>query len=102
MGRRFRITKSIIQDKAECYVCHYTFGLQRHHVYEGIGRRNTSEKYGCWVWLCSRHHTGDFGIHNYKPENKKLDLFLKQECQRILEQKMDREEFRRLFGRSYL
>ena len=93
------MTKSIMQDSEECLICGTTYDLQRHHIYEGIGRRKTSEKYGCWCWLCSKHHTGDKGIHFQKA----VDLKLKAECQKRWEKKYgSRSDFIILFGRNYL
>lgn len=93
------MTKSIMQDEKECLICGTTYDLQRHHVFEGIGRRKTSERFGCWVWLCARHHTGDKGIHF----NKEADLRLKRECQKRWEARFgSRTDFIIYFTRSYL
>lgn len=67
-----------------------------HHIYHGIGNRKIAEEYGCWCWL--RHD-----IHmNLHDRDKELDRQLEEECQRIFEQTHTREEFRKLFGKSYL
>lgn len=93
------MTKSIMQENKECLICKTPYNLHRHHIYEGTGRRKTSEKYGCWCWLCSRHHTGDKGIHFLKD----VDLQLKAECQKRWEAVYgSRTEFMILFGRNYL
>ena len=90
---------SILSKYYECYVCRSQRQLHKHHVFEGNGRRELSEKYGCWVYLCGRHHNlSDAGVHF----NKDFDLKLKQKCQKILEEDgMSRKEFISIFGRSY-
>lgn len=95
------MTESVISNERECLVCKTTLQLHRHHIYEGVGRRKISEKYGCWCWLCYRHHNGsEYGVHF----NPTLNLKLKKMCQEILE--MDRgwtrERFISTFGRNYL
>ena len=93
------MTKSIVSNERKCWVCGSEYGLHRHHVYEGVANRPLSEKYGCWVYLCYRHHTGDQGVHF----NKYLDLRLKKYTQECFEAKIGtREDFRRIFGKSYL
>ena len=63
--------------------------------------KQISEKYGCWIWLCSRHHNGStkFGIHF----NSELDLKVKKLCQQKFEETIgNRTQFMILFGKSYL
>lgn len=90
--------KSVISNERVCYVCGRTYNLQKHHIYEGKGRRTLSDKHGFWVYLCMDHHTGDHGVHF----NKDLDLSLKREGQRIWERTRSREDFIKTFNRSYL
>ena len=93
------MSKSIIQDKKECWICETTEGLQKHHVFYGTANRRLSEKWGYWVWLCERHHTGNVGVHFCRD----LDLKLKQYTQECFETTSGtREEFRAIFGKSYL
>lgn len=88
---------NILQEEKECYVCHTTVGLERHHIYAG-GNRSLSEKHGCWVYLCAEHHRGKTGAH----QNRALDLKLREDCQRAFEKTHTREEFVEIFGKSYL
>ncbi|MBE5900227.1 MAG: hypothetical protein E7279_11670 [Lachnospiraceae bacterium] len=92
--------KSIVSNKRECYFCHNTYNLHRHHIFYGTGNRTISEKYGCWVYLCEAHHNmSDFGVHF----NKELDTELKQLTQELWEEKNgSRQQFINTFGRSYL
>ena len=92
--------KSIISNERECFICHKLEPLHKHHIYEGTGRRALSEKYGCWIYLCPRHHNwSDYGIH----ANKELDLKIKQMCQKKwMELYGSEEDFIKVFGRNYL
>ena len=113
--------KSILSNERECYVCGTPLNLHRHHIWGG-GRRKLSEKHGCWVYLCAKHHNmSDKGVHF----NKALDTELKQDCQEMWEwlrftnicaervtddtfpefeeiESEVRAEFIRIFGRNYL
>jgi hypothetical protein len=69
------------------------------NVFYGTANRKKSEEFGCWVYLCAGHHNmTDYSVHF----NKELDLKLKKECQKEFEKYGSREDFRRIFGKSYL
>lgn len=92
--------KSIISNEKECYICQTTQNLHKHHCIYGKGNRPLSEKYGLWIYLCYRHHNGsDDGVHfNYA-----LDEEIKKLSQRKWEEVYgDREQFIRIFGKSYI
>ena len=91
--------KSIVSIDLQCWVCGNPMNLHKHHVYGGPNRK-LSEKYGCFVYLCPAHHNmSNQGVHF----NHDLDLLLKKHTQRQWEMKYgDREEFIKVFGRSYL
>ena len=92
--------ESIIQTEKECYVCKTTCNLHDHHIIYGTSNRKNSEKYGLKVWLCGMHHNlSSAGVHF----NKDLDLHLKKLAQEHFESKIGtRNEFRSIFGKSYL
>lgn len=92
--------KSIISNDRECVVCGTTRGLHKHHVFYGSANRKKSEQYGCWVFLCGKHHNlSNEGVHY----DKTLDRKLKVCCQEVWEQTYgDREQFIKEFGRSYI
>lgn len=92
--------KSIISNKYACVVCGDDRHLHKHHVFFGTANRKISEKYGCWVWLCPRHHNAsNRGVHL----NKVLDDKLKRDCQLEWEKIYgSRDEFIRVFGQSYV
>lgn len=84
----------------ECLVCGFTYNLHKHHIFEGNGRRQLSEKWGCWCYLCAKHHNMSKGGVHF---NNLLEKRLKQMCQRKWEeQNGSREEFIKIFGRNYL
>lgn len=90
--------KSIIQKEKECYFCHTTTNLHEHHIYFGANRK-TSEQNGFKVWLCARHHNmSNEGVHF----DRAKDIYLKQLCQSIYEQRHTREDFMALIGKNYL
>lgn len=96
------MSQSIISNKPECIVCGQTFNLHKHHIFYGTANRKQSEKYGCWCYLCARHHNmSDHGVHG---GDNLLDLKLKRMCQEILErgQGWSREQVIDVFGRSWL
>ena len=94
------MSKSLLSKSRECYVCGSTDTLHKHHVFFGTSNRKNSEEQGCWIYLCPHHHNmSNEGVHF----NKELDLKLKQECQEAWErEKGTREDFRKVFGKSYL
>ena len=94
--------ESIMQDEKICYLCGrngYADELESHHVF-GASNRKYSEKYGLKVWLCGNrcHRNGRQSAH----QNSDVALKLKQDAQRKFEENHSREEFREIFGKSYL
>lgn len=94
------MSRSLISNEHECYVCGQVYDLHRHHIFYGTANRRLSENYGCWCWLCGWHHNlSDVGVHF----NKKLDLRLKKVCQEAWEREYGgRSDFIAVFGRSWL
>lgn len=68
-----------------------------HHIFSGPYRK-ASTKHGMVVPLCIDCHTGPEGVH----QNQRLNLRLKATAQEGFEQTHSREEFRKIFGKSYL
>lgn len=93
---------SILQGKSKrCYFTDTETGpLERHHIYFGAGMRQISDKHGFWVWLKPEWHRGTQGVHGR--DGHKIDLRLKQDCQRKFEEAHSREEFMAIVGRNYL
>jgi len=92
--------RSIVQDKKECLVCHTTIGLHKHHVFYGYnGNREKSEKYGCWVWLCGKHHNlSNEGVHF----DKRLDGVIKAITQKRFNEVYKELRFIDVFHRNYM
>ena len=91
--------KSVIQTEKKCFICGCEVNLEDHHVFFGTSNRKNSEKYGMKVWLCHMHHTGsNHSVHH----DRETDLFVKRSAQLTFELDHTREEFRAIFGKSYL
>jgi len=91
------MSKSILQpDDKCCFITGSVIYLDKHHIYAGVANRSLSETYGCWCWL---RHDVHMSLHD---RDKDLDMYLKQECQKAFEKTHTREEFRNIFGKSYL
>lgn len=54
-----------------CYVCEKYCETARHEVYEGIGTRALSKRYGLWVNICPSCHQF---IHDNPKSKKAADL----------------------------
>ena len=86
--------------RRECYVCGIMESdyvtIVTHHIFEGRGRRQISDRYGLVVPLCSECHRR---IHN----DADLMQMLHEAGQAKAEANgMSRAEFIELFGRNYL
>lgn len=93
---------SILQGYAKrCYLTDAeNVPLEKHHIYFGPGMRKISDKNGFWVWLRPSFHRGTAGVHGR--DGHRIDLLLKQDCQRAFEREHSREEFMEITGRNYL
>ena len=98
------MTISLLSEDRVCWVCGSP-NVELHHVYSGWANRCQSDKYGCTVYLCRRHHTNQLhGVHF----DRDLDMKLRRECQKAWEARYAKnpygghEEFRKVFGKSYL
>ena len=81
-----------------CMICGESHP-QKHHVFFGTANRKISDKYGYIVPLCLKHHTGQEGVHH----NRELNLRLKRSAQEHFEaNEGTREDFIKIFGKSYL
>lgn len=91
--------QSIINNNHQCLVCGSTHNLHKHHIFFGTANRKLSEKYGCWCYLCARHHNmSNEGVHFNKP----LDTKLKQYAQKKFNEVYPDLDFMRIFGKNYL
>jgi hypothetical protein len=98
--KKQRVPKKHSLIEKKCYITGATEGLHKHHIFYGNGKRKLSEQYGMYVYLIPRlHNMSDEGVHF----NKEFDTRLKQETQRRFEAEIgSREDFRRIFGESYI
>lgn len=88
--------KSILQDRDECFFCHTTQGLHTHHCIHGNANRKWADLYGLTVRLCYLCHQK---VHE---TDRAMDLVLIQYAQREFEKTHSRDEFRQIFGKSWL
>lgn len=93
------MSNSIISNERQCFVCHTTQNLHKHHIIHGYAFRKVSEHYGLWVYLCGKHHNlSNEGVHF----NKDLDTKLKKLAQEKFQEKYPDKSFIKEFGRNYL
>lgn len=92
------MTKSIISNEKECFICGRQTNLERHHIMSGTANRKLSEKYGLWVYLCHDCHTGTEGAQ-YNSESGNA---LKRVAQGAFELQHSREEWMQIFRKNYL
>ena len=87
--------------RRECAICGIMDSdyvkMHRHHVYQGRGRRQISDRYGAVVDLCERchskvHHNADYADYLHKKLQKKL----------MQENGWTVERFIEIFGKNYL
>lgn len=81
-----------------CIVCASPY-VQIHHVIYGTANRKLSDKYGLTVPLCQEHHTGQTGVHFQKEFDEQLKRLAQTKFEEV---HGTREDFRRIFGKSYL
>ena len=86
--------ESILQAERCCYICG-RYDVDLHHCIHGRNNRKHSDRYGLTVWLCRDHHEM---IHR----NRMEDLKLIRLAQRKFEDTHTRDEFRTVFGKSFL
>lgn len=91
-------------DERRCFICQrnrHAGGLERHHIFQGRGRRQLSEKYGLVVYLCHYcHNEKPFGVHHNKQTAALLHRYGQEKAMR--EQGWTKEEFIAIFGKNYL
>lgn len=92
------MSKSIISNEKECFLCKSTMNLHKHHIYPGA-LRDKSEQYGCWIYLCAIHHNmSNEGIHF----NREFDKQVRALCQKKFNQVYPDKDFIKIFKKSYL
>jgi len=82
-----------------CELCGRDAYCTHHHVYFGTANRKLSDKWGMVAMLCPDcHQNGPRAVHHCR----ETDLILKRRYQRKFEEEHTREEFRKIFGKSWL
>jgi len=83
--------------EGRCYVCNKETDTAIHEIFYGTANRKNSKKYGTWVYVCPSCHDN---IHDNP--NRGTDIHLKRNAQWCFEQYNTRQEFIRIFGRTWL
>lgn len=92
--------ESILSAERRCLVCGAIENLKRHTIVFHPGARETSEREGCWCWLCTRHNNM---VHSGIRTNHILEQRLRENCQKVWERKFGgRDSFVKTFGMSYI
>ena len=88
----------------ECFLCGRNGNgdrLERHHIFGGVNRKH-SEKYGLVVYLCGErcHRNGEYSAHR----NAEVAAYLHRYGQEkaMKENDWTVEQFREIFGKSYI
>ena len=94
--------QSIVSNEVKCLICemmpHETH-LYTHNVFYGEGREELSKQYGCWCYLCGRHHhMSNAGVH-FNPD---IDRKLKAHTQKRFNEVYPELDFVKIFGKDYL
>lgn len=91
--------RSIVSNERQCLICETPLYLHKHHIFFGMGKRQLSEQYGCWCYLCPRHHNmSNEGVHF----NTNLDRKLKRYTQKRFNEAYPDLDFLKIFGKNYL
>jgi hypothetical protein len=77
----------------QCYICKRRTATQCHHCLHG-SRRKAADRYGLTVHLCPTCH---MELH----DKGKYDLALEMIAQEAFEDRYGREEWMRIFGKSW-
>ena len=84
-----------------CFICKRWesdyLQIEMHHIFEGRGRRQISDRYGLVVPLCSECHKL---IHRDADEMQRLHEYGQEKA--MQENGWSTEEFIAIFGRNYL
>lgn len=91
---------SVFTDNMDCCIFTGSYDIERHHIFGGSNRK-LSEKYGFVVPL--RYDLHPNGARVNPKYGQAVDTKLKRMAQEYFEANYgSREDFRQLFGRSYL
>lgn len=86
--------------KGKCYLCGKYTKTEEHHIFGGTANRTLSEDYGLKVDLCLECHK--FGKHAVHKDKAVMEELHRQGQEAFEARQGSREEFRKIFGRSWL
>lgn len=89
--------ESIITNvKDVCLICGSKREIDIHHCLHGTSNRKNADKYGLTVPLC---HSCHMDLHD---KNTNMDGYFKRLAQMKFEERYSREEWFKIFGKSFL
>lgn len=96
------MSKSIMQDEEECYICrklgfHTYKNLEEHHFIHGFANRRLAEADGLKAYLCKYHHTA---LHDKGEHDKELQKEAQIRWMEYYERSID--EWIKRYGKSFL
>ena len=98
----------MVSDYEFCIICGSPYDLDIHHLIEGTGKRDLSDKDGLTVYLCRDCHTGaKDSVHANWRTNRWSKIcgqlaYERNLCAEGMTIEEAREDFRRRYGKSYL
>jgi hypothetical protein len=89
----------------KCFICERSETsynrLEVHHIFQGRGRRQLSDRYGLTVLLCRNCHTqSKYSAHQNADVARYLHRYGQEKAMR--EQGWTKDEFKAIFGKNYL
>lgn len=87
--------RSIVSNERVCLICKNTSWLETHNIFYGNGKEQLSKEYGCWCYLCARHHAG---AHI----NNTLEAKLKAHAQKRFNEAYPELDFVKIFDENHL
>ena len=95
------MSKSIISNKKQCYVCGSSNNLHYHHIFFGKNRKNADQD-GLTVYLCYEHHEGTNGVHGKNGHELDIELKIIAEAKWLEHYDKDIDDFIKRYGRNFI
>ena len=99
--------ESILQTSRDrCFFCGRSGPLDEHHLISGTAGRKKSEKYGLKVYICRNchllHDCGYIQFDNTIIKEKDIKAMAQKKWEETYGKENPREEFRAIYGKSWL
>ena len=102
MSLTIKGSTSVMQDKAECFICKKNGPLQQHHCFTS-GRRKLADQDGLWVYLCPWCHSALHDKNLHEMELKKLaqEAYINELVKKGYPEDAAREAYFARYGKYY-